>query len=387
MNANLRPLPRSVAAVLGETPDSYLLRLAIANAVTPSTLWSHLRQADPALPYKAAPQHATTLLEAYGGLPSGWFASDLARNLLPRRCPHTGWRYIGRCSRCCQPPAVQSGCLRCSAGQPTQVRLIGPICLRHRIWHFDNTSIPIAGDPEYARAVRILHGRLLPLGVAAETGELQLAARLLTTWTRDRPYAAVRWRWHVLTAARQVFDDDDAFWVFPEAVALAQTLTDPAFVSYLLSPAWSATLQVELLTAAIAGIVREEPPIVLSAAAAQVIAHSGEGVHTAYNIAGTRARRHKASFERALLVAARSHRACLLRHLDTVRLPSGNHLDQPRYAGYVSRSRVLVAADSQPDADEAPAPDAASFHCVRTRWSDNPLLRPGRRQLPDVKWA
>lgn len=51
------------------------------------------------------------------------------------------------------------------------------------------------------------------------------------------------------------------------------------------------------------------------------------------------------NFDKALYASARSNRACLLRHLDTVRMPT---LDVPMRWG-ATRSRTLNRAVLQPD--------------------------------------
>lgn len=219
--------------------------------------------------------------------------------------------------------------------------------MRHAVWHHDDTCVSLRAGPEYLRAERVLRFRLSHLGVGAGTGELQLAAQLLAAWASDQPYAAVRRRWRAMPAARETFPDRSSmFWVFPEAVALVETLTDPGFITYLLSPAWSAVLQSELLVASATGVAGEAPPEALSGLAARIVEHGSEGVRVAYGIVGTRRKRSKATIERALVAAARSHRSCLLRHLDTGRLPAGRYGEPVRY---IAHARVLATSDYLPD--------------------------------------
>lgn len=301
----LRALPVPVRPVDGETPDSYFRRLATANALTPQGLWAHIRANNDQLPYERVLHRATAELEILGGLPPGWFAANRARHLLPIRCPHHGWR-MRVCATCSRPPAVRPGCRRCADGTDTQIASRdGPVCLRHRQWVYgDDGGIDIAGMPAHLAAERRFRTALHDRGIGLETGELQLADRLLADWSRDHAGPGPGSENH-----------GSLFRAYPQIVRLTLTLTDPRFIETLLDPHWSPSQQALLLTRAITEITHEPPADTALAGVWDEIHAGRRAVEAAFGMLGRRQAR-KCAWQRALCAAAYTHRACLLRHLD-----------------------------------------------------------------------
>lgn len=301
----LRALPVPVRPVDGETPDSYFRRLATANALTLPGLWAHIRANNDQLPYERVLHRATAELEILGSIPLDWFAVNRARHLLPIRCPHHGWR-MRVCATCSRPPAVRPGCRRCAAGTDTQIASRdGAICLRHRLWVYGD-DIAVVGMPAHLVAEHRFRTALHDRGIGLETGELQLADRLLADWSREHPASGP-------DAGSE--NRSSLFRAYPQIVRLTLTLTDSRFTETLLDPHWSPSQQALLLTRAITEITHEPAPDSALDGLWEEIHTGRRAVEAAFGMLGRRQSR-KCAWQRALCAAAYTHRACLLRHLD-----------------------------------------------------------------------
>lgn len=293
----LRTLPIPVRPVAGETLDSYFRRLAAANLNTPAALWAYMRTDNPALPEARDLNKATDELERLGNLPTGWFADSRHQELLPIRCPHSKW-ILQICDICSHTPPARAGCPRCSAGEPTQVsRRVGTICLKHRYWSHAGTYADVSHLPHHLAAEREFRRHLPGRGISLSSGELALAHDLLRDWASARTGTP--------PAQAQLID------TYPEAVRLATTLTNPLFVELLLDPHWSGSQHAYLLSAVLADLIGNPLPDLTIARIWDTV-HSGRrAIETAFMLPSRRT-----SHRRALVSAAYTHRACLLRHLD-----------------------------------------------------------------------
>ncbi|MEC5170678.1 hypothetical protein [Glaciihabitans sp. GrIS 2.15] len=315
----IRALPVSVHPVDGETSESYFQRLATANSLPTETLWGYLRQLHGGLPIKRDAEFATTQLEALGGLPEHWFNMNRNHHLLPIRCPHSKWKF-GWCALCCRVPAPQSGCIRCSRGQLTQVTTrTGPICLHHARWHYQGTDVDVSDSPSYITAERRVRFELASRGISLDTGELQLANALLYDWAGTFRKQAPQDRTAILGRLQHTQQSEDQLrfaFAFPEAVRLTVTLTDPQFTELLLDPKWSPSQHAYLLSTAIAQIVGKPLSDPTVDSLWETIYMSRRAVDAAYGMVGTQRSSRQCRIQRAFSAAAYTHRACLLRHLD-----------------------------------------------------------------------
>lgn len=352
-----RALPTGVRPVDGETPSSVFTRLAAANGITPAALWGHLRTLDPGLPYAHQPDRCTGNLEQLAGIRAGWFAEQHHRYLVPRRCPHNRWE-LAVCATCSHLPAPRAGCVRCAGGQSTEVSTRdGLVCLTHGQYTDADLRVDVREDADYLIAERSFRTQLAGRGVTTGSGELHLAVHLLAWWTRNDPAP------HLTDRADQAPSPGSdsarvAFSLYPEAVSLTGMLTDPGFVSYLLSPTWGPATQAALLTAAVRGVLDGDPDSEFLDRAHTVIAHGRRAVIAAYGMVGASTSRRNRGFERALAGAAVTHRACLLRHIDTIRLPN---TPAPRGGRPAPTNFRITRAAHAPDEDlTLPAPDATT---------------------------
>lgn len=322
--ARIRPLPARVKPLGGETPASFLKRLASANGIEPKTLWSHLRSVDQKLPYALGPDRATKVLEAVAGLPAGWFDKDRRRNLIPRRCEHSHWEYAV-CESCCQMGEVKPGCVRCARGAAAQVRSLGGlVCLKHRVWCGGATAIDLSRMPEYLRAEKRLRSVLYARGVSAGSGELQLACLLLQDWAYDQPRPTPIQRREALLpslSAQELTAYRLDLTVYPEVVELAVILTNHDVAAVLLSPRWDANSQTRVILAAIGQATRQDPPAGVSEVVSRTVHEQTTAVDHAYDLAERHPTLKKRPMRDALIATARTQRACLLRHLDARVLP------------------------------------------------------------------
>lgn len=354
----IRPvaLPVSVQPLPGETVVGYVGRLAPANGLTFRDLRLHIRDLGKLPETNPDVEKVPGLVEALGGLAAGYFEMNGRRHRMFVRCSHNGWRPV-RCGRCSKPQVQRTECLRCSAGTSTTTRRRGAgVCLHHRRWHLDSRDVDVSRHSEFGRAERWMSGRLWFHGIALHTGELQLAVRLLLAALRDSPDAAERARERADEFGASLYGpyEDSLLCLYPEAVALTGILIDPEFLRYLLSPRYKSWDQVEIMQAAVAGVLggtggrhlREISRLVVERSQHAVMA--AYGAKKAYGVKTIRC-----GLDKALFASARSSRACLLRHLDTVRMPSS--WDAPPSWG-APRNSILNRARLLPDDLGLPLP-------------------------------
>lgn len=162
-------------------------------------------------------------------------------------------------------------------------------------------------------------------GIALHTGELQLAVRLILAALHDVDgMAAPARRATEFGVALDGSYEDALLCTYPEAVALTGILIDPEFLRCLLTPRFTAVDQVEIMQAAVAGVLHGVGGRALHETATIVVERSREAMMIAYGaVKSYGVKTIRCDFDKALIASARSTRACLLRHLDTVRVPSG----------------------------------------------------------------
>lgn len=322
----VRALPIPLHPLPGETVTGYVGRLATANAMDFRDLKLHVRELGGLSVTKPNLERVPEIVEALGGLPVGYFAADARSHGMCVRCSHYEWRPL-RCKTCSRPQAPRSECRRCAAGASTTTRRRGgAVCLHHRRWHLDGRDINLAAHAEYGRAERWLSGKLWLRGIALHTGELQLAVHLILAAVQDDVdgSSAPTQRAKEFGVALDASYEDALLCTYPEAVALVGILIDPEFLRCLLTPRFTARAQVEIMQAAVAGVLRNTGGRSLHETATMVIERSREAMMVAYgSLKSYGVKTIRCDFDKALIASARSTRACLLRHLDTVRVPSG----------------------------------------------------------------
>ena len=201
-----------------------------------------------------------------------------------------------------------------------------------------------------------MSGKLWFHGIALHTGELQLAVRLLLAALRDSPDAAERaqLRANEFGVSLEGAYEDALLCVYPEAVALTGILIDPEYLRYLLSPRYKSRDQVEIMQAAVAGVLGGTGGRHLREISRLVVERSQDAVMAAYGAKKAYGvKTISCGLDKALLASARSNRACLLRHLDTVRMPSS--WDAPPSWG-APRNSILNRARLLPDDLDLPLP-------------------------------
>ena len=349
-------LPVSVRPLPGETVVGYVGRLAPANGLTFRDLRLHVRDLGKLSETNPDVEKVPRLVEALGGLPAGYFERSGRDHCMFVRCSHFGWR-AGRCRRCSHFQVPRTECLRCSAGTPTTTRRRGAgVCLHHRRWHLSRRDVDVARHSDFGRAERWMSGKLWFHGIALHTGELQLAVRLLLAALADSPDAVERaqLRADEFGVSMAGSYEDALLCVYPEAVALTGILIDPEYLRYLLSPRYRSRDQVEIMQAAVAGVLGGTGGRHLREISRLVVERSQDAVMAAYGAKKAHGvKTISCGLDKALLASARSNRACLLRHLDTVRMPSS--WDAPPSWG-APRNSILNRARLLPDHLDLPLP-------------------------------
>lgn len=347
-------LPVTIRPLPGETIVGYVGRLAPVNGLSFRDLRLHIRDLGNLAEINPNVEKVPEIVEALGGLRHGYFSADAKRHGMFVRCSHFEWR-PWRCRTCSRPQVPRSECRRCACGSHTTTRRRGAaVCLHHRRWHLDDRDVDLSRHPAYGRAERWASGKLWFRGIALHTGELQLAVRLILAAFQDSPEAAehAHLRAAEFGVSLERSYEDALLCVYPEAIALAGILIDPDFLRYLLSPRYKSRDQVEIMQAAVAGVLHGTGGRQLRETSRFVVERSQEAVMVAYG-----ARRAygvktiRCNLDKALYASARSNRACLLRHLDTVRMPSSWDVAP---SGGVPPTRVLNRAQLRPD-DFGPA--------------------------------
>lgn len=217
----MRALPATITLFSGETVRSIYQRLVEKNDLTTGELWTAIRKQTPGLPLRTTPELAPRIVEDLAGLPHGYVDRDLNTHRLFIRCEHTNWQH-SNCPVCAPSPAPVTMCRRCTAGAPVEARTrSGAFCARHRRWHYNGRDLGIQ-DARYLRAERCLTGTLWQRGIGLDTGELSLAAELVTTHRKHRKGTDAG-----NDPAERLRD------VYPEAVRLTAFLTEPWATRFL----------------------------------------------------------------------------------------------------------------------------------------------------------
>lgn len=343
--SQVRPLPVPVRPLAAETITGYVSRLALANALTPRLLRIHVTGIAGISPYRPDLERAAAWVERLGGLPAGHFERDTHRSSMYVRCHHQKWR-AHPCRTCGYTQPSRTACRRCARGQETTVRSRGgAVCNRHRRWHIDGKDIDLSSFPEYMHAERCLSGTLWKRGIGLSTGELQLSATLIRNWAADAELTP-QIRSRMTTLGIRELDHERVFLVaYPEIVKLTTVLTDPSFVSYLLTPRFSLAQQVWALEAAVATIMHSATTQRLHEVAEQIVSRGKAAVVMAYGMRQKATNKRPAALEKSLIASSQRHRSCLLRHLSTVRIQILPF--EPGIA--VPRNRVLDRRRPLPD--------------------------------------
>lgn len=236
----MRALPLQPTLFAGETVGSFYARLAKCNELPPGELWTAIRKNLAGLPLRTTPHLATGIIEELGGLAPGHFREDAVRQTLYIRCEHHGWARAP-CRSCVTPPPATRMCTRCSAGEVVEVRRrAGAFCIRHGRWHYEGNEGNVPDPARYRRAERRLSGTLWPRGIALGTGEIELAAELMHVSDPTISEGTTR--------ASQV-----RAW-YPEAVRLAEFLTEPWACQFLAVRSIGSEPVVALIEGSIAAV-------------------------------------------------------------------------------------------------------------------------------------
>ncbi len=98
----------------------------------------------------------------------------------------------------------------------------GAFCARHERWHYDGRDEAIGIPVAYARAERCLTGTLWARGIGLDTGEIELACEIIST------YREFVYRDNSTRSADQRLRD-----FYPDAVELTAFLTAPSALAFL----------------------------------------------------------------------------------------------------------------------------------------------------------
>lgn len=340
-----RPLPRAlplrVAPLSGETPGGFAGRLAAANGLSASALNAWLSPADPA---GVGSEPWRQRLERAASLPFGYFQHARRRHLLFAACHHSGWRRAN-CVKCDIVDTPRAGCIRCARGDSTTVFTRGgAVCVRHRRWHGGGLEVDLRGQSAYAHAEARASGWLWFHGVSLHTGELELAANLVSAALADGQDARRDVRLEQLN-----LDDgpevSPLLLYYPEITNLACALTDPAVASALCTHRTSPERQVQMIIALAAGACDGAPTTELEALARAEIDRMRLALRCALSMPSSRtATVRRAPRPKALIEAGHRHKAVLMRHVDEARVsaPAITGVKPPPASRVVSR-RLLLA--------------------------------------------
>lgn len=347
MSSRITSLPLPLKPLSGETVAGYAARLAHVNALDPGELKLHIRDLGGLSSTHPDLEKVPDIVEALGHLTPGHFARNARMHAMFVRCSHYSWR-LGRCRHgCAKSQQPRTACLRCSRGDPTTIRSRGgAVCLTHARWHLDSRNVDVSAFPAYGRAERWLSGKLWFRGIALHTGEVQLAGRLIQAALDDVADAEPIKRADQWGVDPRGSHADIMLAAYPEVVALTGLLVDPEFLRFLLGPRFRVEAQVEIMEAAVSGVLASSGGRALHALSRAIVERSRNAVMIAYGATKNHnVKTIPCNFDKALYASARSNRACLLRHLDTVRMPV---LSVPLKWG-ATRTRTLNRAVLQPD--------------------------------------
>lgn len=218
----MRVLPATVSPFPGETVRSLYHRLVERNSLTAGELWTAIRKANQGLPLRTTPEAAPDVVAQLDNLPANWFDRHDTTRRLFSRCIHNNWAHA-QCPRCSALPKPVTMCRRCSSGMNVEVQSrAGAFCARHKRWHRDGRDEAIGIPVAYARAERCLTGTLWARGIGLDTGEIELACEIISTYHELVDDALS------IGGADQHLRD-----FYPEAVELTAFLTAPSARAFL----------------------------------------------------------------------------------------------------------------------------------------------------------
>lgn len=296
----MRALPCPVDPMPGETPAGFLNRLADVNALGADALTRHVWREFGAKSIAATDRRFITAVESLGGLHVGFFDQDRPRHRLYRRCHHTGW-ILRRCAICDVVDRARTACLVCSKGGVTEVFSRGGcFCIRHHRWHCRDEDAHVRDADDLLRAEQALAGLLWSRGVTMNTGEFDLAKRLIFDSWREQPAEAQCATWRSYSAV----------------VQLLVTLTHPDVALTMTALAESQRRQVEGLIGLVVGAGRGSRTPELEDTAIRVIRVHRAGMYEALRMPkSNKATISRAPFEKAIAEASFRKKAVFLRHV------------------------------------------------------------------------
>jgi len=233
---HIRPLPRTLRPVHHETIDSYIARLATANALPAKTLLTYLG-ATPGRRNQALLQRLAT---ASRQPPASLFHALVEFQYLGTGTPShqtafpRAWNYHGVALPACQP------CMA-TRGITTTVVIFIPsyqrVCRQHCRW-LDRRQIDLVNAPEIVQAHRRHRWIARRHGRRNATNAYGDAAHIVDRWIRRGDPSRLHQRWaHRLTSlaeTRRVLDFDDPELlaaIYPETVALSSILSSRHWTS------------------------------------------------------------------------------------------------------------------------------------------------------------
>ncbi|WKT87693.1 hypothetical protein QYR02_09480 [Microbacterium maritypicum] len=218
----MRVLPATLSPFPGETVRSLYNRLVERNSLTAGELWTAIRKSKQGLPLRTTPEAAPDVVARLDDLPANWFDREDTTNRLFSRCIHNNWAHA-QCARCSALPKPVTMCRRCASGMKVEVQSrAGAFCARHERWHYDGRDEAIGIPVAYARAERCLTGTLWARGIGLDTGEIELACEIISTYREFvDPDNSTR-------SADQRLRD-----FYPDAVELTAFLTAPSAQAFL----------------------------------------------------------------------------------------------------------------------------------------------------------
>jgi len=316
----MRMLPATVDPFPGETVRSLYIRLVERNSLTTGELWTAFRKMQQGLPLRTTPEVVPRLVEQLAGLPDGWFGRDDTERRLFIRCIHSGWAHE-RCRECSPLPTPLTMCRRCTGGQRVEGQSrSGAFCGHHRRWHYGGRDDEVVLASRFLRAERCLTGPLWSRGIGLDTGELELACELLSTYREltDGDVASS-------DAAERLRD------FYPEAVQLTAFLTEPSAQAFLNNTHIGCLPVVALIEASVAAVDSRSPSRLKDIR--EVFQTSGRDARV-YAAASTMVRHGRSIAVGELGTRVRGSgprlRAVFLRHSDARRPSSARQQRSPR---------------------------------------------------------
>lgn len=236
--AAVRSLPIDVPVFPNETVSSYWRRLCAGNHVSERAVWAGLREMRPDLPVAPAPYFTPALVARLGNraldiFPDAWPASIGPNGLIRRRTVGRGF-------------AV---CRRCAGGAEIYVTgAVGPICVKHRRWHFEGADLDVSGLPDHLAAQRKLNGGMKLLRATYDASRMWAVRELLRRWSSVEFGA---------DAARVQSHIDS----FPLEVELLLRLTRREVVHVLVGSRIPLPARAKLVAAIVADVMESRPEV------------------------------------------------------------------------------------------------------------------------------